>query len=118
MDTFFLRQPNGKLALFSPTISKFTFGDMNEAEAVEYAQARWGDTATEKVAVGLDDAPLDQQWETSDGLNRWRWALTAIARRHGIDGLNHALVMIGLPDEDIPQVALDAALDAARQGVR
>jgi hypothetical protein len=118
VETFFLRQPNGKLALFSPTISKFTFSDMTEVEALEYAQARWGDTAIEKVRDAIDDAPLGQQWETSDGLNRWRWTLTYIARAQGIDGLNYALDMIGLPDEDIPQSALDAALSAARQGIR
>ncbi|WP_172746702.1 hypothetical protein [Neorhizobium sp. T25_13] len=114
MSSYFLKQPNGNLAVFTTDGSRFTFCGMTEAEALDYGLSRWGTEAAPMIASGLEDRSVTGSGDAGDGLSRWRSALTDIAAKHGIDGVRNALAHVGMPEADIPQSALDAALEAAR----
>jgi hypothetical protein len=110
---FFVTQPNGKLALFSPTLCKFTFCDMTETEALDYGAGRWGDDAHLLIEEALEDHQVvsDERFTATGG--RWQLAMTMIAGRWGIDGLQETLALLGLSEAELPQAALDAALHVA-----
>lgn len=108
--SYMLKQPDGKIAVFSAIAGNFVAYGMNEAEALSFGSDAWGaDAAAKKLAAANDDASLDGQAPDLDGLHRWRTALTEIALEHGMDGLRKELTEIGFPDAEIPQSAIDAA---------
>jgi hypothetical protein len=115
LQPYFVKQPNGRLALFSPTLGQFTFCDMTEAEAIDYGLGRWGEAAQSLVLEAAEDLPLGEAEQAFDGLSRWKSALTRIATLHGINGIERALSLLGASDADVPQSALDAALSVARR---
>jgi hypothetical protein len=115
LQPYFVKQPNGKLALFSPSLGQFTFCDMTDAEAVDYGVGRWGEAAQSFVLEAAEDRPIGDEEQTAGRLSRWRSALTTIATLHGIDGIERALSLLGVSDADVPQSALDAALSVARR---
>lgn len=109
MPSFVLKQPDGKLAIYSTVADDFLYFGMDEAEALEACVAKWGHDAAEgKLAHGISDRPLGEPWIVSDGLNRWRYSLTEIATEHGLAHLKKVLAEINLPDADIPQSATAA----------
>jgi hypothetical protein len=110
-----VKQPNRRLALFSPSLGQFTFCDMTDAEALDYGLGRWGEATQLLVSEATEDRPLGEEEQAAGGLSRWNSALTAIATLHGIDGIERALSLIGASDADVPQSALDAALSVARR---
>ena len=87
MSSFFLRQPNGKLARFSSFVDDFTMFDLTpeEAEAlvleelVEDAKRK----AKEAVQRALDDVPPRMHGVKGTGLQRWQSALETVEAIHG-----------------------------------
>lgn len=87
MSSFFLRQPNGKLARFSTFIDDFTEFDMTPEEAesvvleerIEEAKRE----AKEAVQRALDDVPPRMHGVKGTGLQRWQTALETVEAIHG-----------------------------------
>lgn len=98
--SYMLKQPDGKFAVFSSIPDNFVAYGMNEAEALSFGAEAWGDdVAREKLEAAKVDAPLGRPVDGSDGLSRWRSALSDIALQHGTVGLKATLQEIGFPDD-------------------
>jgi hypothetical protein len=87
-----VRQPTGKLAVFSTGVDDFVAAGMTETETVA-CLTRPGlfrhteDFAREKVRRGVEDAPYDDgppiRFNRGDGLDRWCDCLATIMAVHG-----------------------------------
>lgn len=82
----FVRQPNGKLGLFSDVVDAFTWLNLTEEEALEVCRDEMDlgpKGSVEKVRSGVED---HEPWKFNvkgDGLSRWREAIGLIERVHG-----------------------------------
>ena len=106
MSTYFLKQPDGRFAVFSKVLNKFTFCALSEEEAIGYASARWGrPAALEMIADASAELPIEREIKIKNdgGLVRWWGALSAIAAHSGMDGLKFELSSIGFEDADVPK---------------
>ncbi|MCV9964736.1 hypothetical protein OIU34_22860 [Pararhizobium sp. BT-229] len=115
MPKFFVKQPDGKFALFSTVVDDFLETGMSEEEAVE--------AATDNMEVSLDqvediigkarrDEPFWPSEDRGDGLNRWRQALVPLAIQHGMETVNARMREMGLDETAIPEQAIRAAEEA------
>ncbi|MCS4089071.1 hypothetical protein [Rhizobium sp. BK176] len=118
MPQFFVKQPDGKFAVFSTVVDDFHGMGMSEEEALEHAR--------DEMRIGPDDidavfgkARRDEPfWDTpdrGDGLNRWRQALVPLAIRHGLETVSERLREMELGDDAIPPEAIRAAGDGHRR---
>jgi hypothetical protein len=81
---YFVRQPNGLLARFSPRAGFIYEVDMSEAEALAWYRRRMtDDEAPAKVRQAVADEPIDGSDAAPDRLGRWRTCLAAIRFAHG-----------------------------------
>ena len=91
MPTYFVRQPNGKLARFSTVVDAFCEVDMSESDALRWCRERMGeDEAREKVRRAVADEPTDGPGGRrccDQGLVRWHDSLATILHVHGTAGL-------------------------------
>jgi len=80
-----IKQPNGKLAVFSTIVDGFTIIDANYQEMIDYWIGELGEAeGTAKVQRGIDDDTTGICKTTKrDGLNRWRDAIATIRFQHG-----------------------------------
>jgi hypothetical protein len=112
MPTYLLKQPDGKIAIFSSEVDDFTYYGLSEEEAVEVGVEEWGRrTALEKLRNAIEDKRLMQRDFVSDGLGRWRESLENVAFRHGLVHLRTILAEIGFPEWPIHEKALRKAAD-------
>jgi len=112
MPSYYLKQPNQKIAVFDSTVDDLVAMNFTEEEALAWGVEQWGRrTAEEKLANGLADKPVWQKSELADGLGRWREALRDIALQHGVDHVRKVLDEMGLPNEEIPQDVVKAAAE-------
>ncbi|HEX4334637.1 MAG TPA: hypothetical protein VH062_01920 [Polyangiaceae bacterium] len=87
MPSFFVKQPDGRLARFSSVVDDFVAFDMTAEEAeqlildelVEVARA----TAKAAVKRGIDDELPRHHGVYGDGQARWRDALETVESIHG-----------------------------------
>jgi hypothetical protein len=80
----FVKQPNGKLAVFSDIVGTFIMYDMTEEEAVEYAREKMGrEDALTKVRAGIEDHRPWTVGVKGTGLERWNDSLKTIEITHG-----------------------------------
>lgn len=110
MPSYMLKQPDGKIAVFSSVIDDFTHYDLSEEEAMEVGIESWGrDTALQKLQNALEDKRLMAREFVSDGLGRWRESLEDIAFQHGLERLRKTLGEIGFADWPIHEKAVRKA---------
>jgi hypothetical protein len=116
---FFVKQPDGKFAVFSTVVDDFHEMGMSEEEALEHArdEMRLGQDDVEVVfGKAKRDEPFWDTPDRGDGLNRWRQALVPLAIRHGLETVSERLRAMGLRDDAVPPEAIRAAEDF-RQGL-
>lgn len=112
MPSYFLKQPDGLIAIFSSVVDDFTGYNFTPDEALAYGTEQWGkSTAEEKLERAIKDEGLWEPYTTDDGLGRWRETLETIAFQHGLKHLKSVLEEMGHGDAEIPQAAIDAAED-------
>lgn len=118
MPQFFVKQPDGKFAVFSTVVDDFHEMGMSEEEALEHAR--------EEMRLGPDDVEVvfgkakrdEPFWDTpdrGDGLNRWRQALVPLAIRHGLHTVSARLREMGMGDDAIPPEAIRAAAEVRQR---
>lgn len=80
----FVRQPNGRIALYSELGRDFTLVDLTEETAKLYCRDQWGVTPldAELWVYRCDDGDTDGVWH-ADGLACWRQCLREIEAAHG-----------------------------------
>jgi hypothetical protein len=120
---FFVKQPDGRFALFSTIVDDFLETGMSEEEAVENAVDKLGVRRDEIDAVigkAKRDEPFWPTEDRGDSLNRWRQALKPLAIRHGIEAVAARIRHMGLAENTIPEEAIRAAEEAriARANLR
>jgi hypothetical protein len=87
-----VNQPNGKLAIFSDVIDKFTFFSISVDEAIMFCAEKMGTLeAKNKVQSGIDDIEPWTSNKKGDGLSRWKDCLNSIVMVHGYEGLKETL---------------------------
>lgn len=107
MPSYLLKQPDGKIAIFSSEVDDFTYYGLSEEEALEIGVEKGGRSAAlEKLQNALEDKRLMERDFVSDGLGRWRESLQTIAFQHGLKKLRATLADIGFPDWDIHPEAI------------
>lgn len=80
----FVKQPNGKLAVFSDIVDHFTVYNMTEKMAVAYARLAMGrEDALTKVRAGIEDHKPWTVGVRGSGLERWTASLKTIEICHG-----------------------------------
>lgn len=94
MPSFYLKQPNGKYALFSTIVDDFCAMDMTRQEAMMHARAEMGD---EQAARKIERADRDENAAEYDekapaGLRRWWGALSAVGAVHGDEARRKRMV--------------------------
>tara|TARA_B100000700_G_scaffold311500_1_gene393476 strand:+ start:100108 stop:100410 length:303 start_codon:yes stop_codon:yes gene_type:complete len=81
----YVKQPNGKLALFDEEIDDFRYTDLSEFEAealaTGYGLSEHG--AKQKVQAGVEDWEPWKHQIKGDGQSRWREAIETIRFRFG-----------------------------------
>lgn len=89
MAQFIVKQPNGKLALFSEVVDNFIAANMGEDQAVAYLRSRGMSEANAKVKVqaGINDRCLFSK-KCMAGDWRWKYAIDVILEIHGRNALN------------------------------
>jgi hypothetical protein len=97
MPSYFVMQPNGKLAVFSTIVDHFTHLNLTEDESVQWCRDhRMSEMdAAAKVRRGTDDDLKDiMNRPCCDDvpLRRWHDALNMILHMHGTDGLAKFLI--------------------------
>lgn len=83
----FVRQPNGRLAVFSDVVDDFTWYDMTPEEAVKVAAEEYDmgpRAAKDKVERGLKDEIPWKHGVYGDGTARWLDCLESIEMVHGV----------------------------------
>lgn len=116
MPSYFLKQPDGKLAVFSTVVDDFVAVGLTEAEANEFSLAEMGVGRSHTdvlVGTALRDEPYWKAVDRGDGLNRWRQATTALTIRRGIDAARIRLADMGLDPSDLPPEAIRAGIEVA-----
>lgn len=109
----FVRQPDGKLAVFSTVADTFVASGLTPDDAHRHAmlpndRAREGmglvaSEAAAKVARGVHDEPIyGSEPPRQDKLFRWQDSLDTIMRVHGPDHLQEILGEMGF-DADAPE---------------
>lgn len=83
----FVKQPNGRLGLFSDIVDDFTYYDLTPEEAYEVAIEKGcgKHDAAKKVENGVKDEKPWMIGVYGDGTARWKDAMEAIERVHGRD---------------------------------
>ncbi|MBY3433742.1 hypothetical protein HFN89_06220 [Rhizobium laguerreae] len=112
MPNFFVKQPDGKFAVFSTVVDDFHQMGMSKDEALEYARDEMRIRPEDIDAVfgkALQDEPFWDAPDRGDGLNRWRQALVPLAISHGLQTVSDRLRDIGLGEAAIPAEATRAA---------
>lgn len=80
----FVKQPNGKLAVFSDIVDHFTIYHLTEELAVDYARMAMGrEEAFVKVRAGIEDHKPWTVGVRGSGLERWADSLHTIEICHG-----------------------------------
>lgn len=123
MPKFFVKQPDGKLALFSTIVDDFTEWGLSDEEAVEVATDTLGvslDTMDDVVGKARRDEPFWSSVDRGDGRNRWRQALIPLAAQHGLDAVGARLREMGLAENEVPEEAIRASEETqiARRNLR
>jgi hypothetical protein len=115
MPQFFVKQPDGKLALFSTVVDDFIEIGLSDDEAIDKAVESLGAQPNVVEAIiekARQDEPFWPAKDRGDGQNRWRQALNGLAVRHGIETVTARVRDMGLAEDAIPQEALLAAEEA------
>jgi len=112
MPSYFVKLPDGRLALFSTVVDDFTSDAMTEGEALKEGTFLWGTLSAERSVARAGDRPPHSVLSNygNDGLHGWREALMHIALRHGIGVVRDRLQGWGLDDSEIPSEAFEVAL--------
>jgi hypothetical protein len=109
---FFVKQPDGKFALFSSIVDDFTEWGLSDDEAVEVASGSLGVTADlmdDVIGKAQRDEPFWASTDRGDGANRWRQALVPMAAQHGIERIEERMLEMGIGEFEIPEEAIRAA---------
>lgn len=99
MAQFIVKQPSGKLALFSEVVDNFIAANMEQSQAVAYLRSRGMalKDAEVKVQAGVDDLNIFTK-EPMNGDYRWKYALDVILDIHGRDAMNAMVEDMGEQD--------------------
>jgi hypothetical protein len=115
---FFVKQPDGKFAVFSTVVDDFHQMGMSEDEAVEYARDDLRVRSDEMDSVfgkASRDEPFWEAEDRGDGLNRWRQAMVPLAIVHGLETVAQRLREAGLDEAAIPAEAIRAAQEVRQR---
>lgn len=92
MAQFVVKQPDGKLALFSEVVDNFIACNMDESQMIAYLRSRGMDESNAKVKV---DAGINERWlfnnKCTESNWRWNYAIGVIKDIHGQDVLDKTL---------------------------
>jgi hypothetical protein len=89
MPSYFVRQPNGLLAVFSTIVDHFTHLNLSEADAITWCgeQRLTEQESQDKVRRGVEDEPIGRRCCDIVGHQRWHDCLNTILHCHGTTGL-------------------------------
>lgn len=112
MGVRFVKQPDGKLAIFSEVVDDFTYYDLTVEGAVGVCLKEFRDRSEEeamrRINRALEEQPEHRGYAHPNGLGRWEEALEAITLQHGIDHLKETLQEIGFADYPLSEEVVRA----------
>lgn len=95
MGHMIVRQPSGRLAIFSSIVDNFIVVNATEVEIMEELLEDTGRRqAAEMIEHGKEDWLPYRRGVKGDGLARWRYAINLIRMNHGQVGVSNMLKFI------------------------
>lgn len=88
-----VRQPDGKLAIFSEKLENFVACNLNKDQAIEWYIARGFDwiNAERKTMEGYNDLNLFTNEPDPSGQFRWKYCVDIVLEVHGRDSLEETI---------------------------